>query len=93
MFDDLIDLVLPGAGWLVLGVVVGTVFSEQLRPVAKQAIKISLTVGERLQEATAEAYERGQDLVAEARHERANGARPRPRPPRRAARPRVAEQR
>lgn len=91
MFDDLIELVFPGTGWLVLGVALGTAFSEQLRPVAKEAIKIGLTVSERVQEAAAEAYERGQDLVAEARHERAAGSKPRPRPARQAARPRVSE--
>lgn len=82
MFGDLVELVFPGAGWLAIGVMVGTAFSKQLRPVAKQAIKLGLTVGERLQEVTAEAYERGQDLVAEARHEHANSSSPRPRPAR-----------
>jgi hypothetical protein len=92
MFDDLIELVLPGTGWLALGVVVGTAFSEQLRPVAKEAIKVSLALSERLQEGTAEAYERGQDLVADVRHDRAgNSGRPRPRPARRAARRRGAK--
>jgi Protein of unknown function (DUF5132) len=89
MFGDLIELVVPGAGWLALGVVVGTAFGDRLRPVAKQAIKIGLTVAERFQEATAEAYERGQDLVAEARHERANSSAKKPRPAQPAARRRA----
>lgn len=93
MFGDLIELVFPRAGWLVLGVAVGTAFGEQLRPVAKQAIRLGLTVGERLQEVTAEVYERGQDLVAEVRHERASNSSPRPRPARQTPRrrpPKVA---
>jgi len=89
MFGDLIELVFPGAGWLALGVVVGTAFGDRLRPVAKQAIKLGLTVGERLQEATAEAYERGQDLVAEARQERANSSAKKPRPAQPAAKRRA----
>ena len=93
MFDELVEVMFPGAGWLAIGLAIGTAFSEQLRPVAKEAIKIGMTVGERVQEATAEAYERGQDLVAEARAERVtgNGATGPARRPRRTARPRAAE--
>lgn len=90
MFNDLIESVIPGAGWLAVGMAIGTLFSDSLRPVAKEAIKLGIDVGERLQEATAEAYERGQDLVAEARAERVNGTSA-ARPARRATRPRTAE--
>jgi hypothetical protein len=48
-----------------------TAFNDQVRRVAKEAIKLGMTAGERIQEVTAEAYERGQDLVAEVRAERA----------------------
>lgn len=89
MLGDLVELVFPGAGWMALGVVVGTAFGDRLRPVAKRAIKLGLTVSERLQEATAEAYERGQDLVAEARHERASDSAKRPRAPQPAAKRRA----
>ncbi len=61
-----------------------TAFNDQVRRVAKEAIKLGMTAGERVQEVTAEAYERGQDLVAEVRAERAEKqSPPSPRPTRR----------
>ena len=90
MFEDLIGLVFPGAGWLAVGVAVGTAFGDRLRPAAKEALKLGMAVGDRVQGATAEAFERGQDLVAEARVERTNGGAPGPRPGSRSARPRPA---
>jgi hypothetical protein len=71
MVEDLIELIFPGVGWLAIGVVVGSAFSSRLRPAAKEALKFGMAVGERVQGATAEAFERGQDLVAEARAEHA----------------------
>ena len=71
MFEDLLELAFPGGALLAAGVAVGAAFGRQLRPVAKQAIKLGLTAGAMAQEAAAEMYERGQDLVAEARHEHA----------------------
>ena len=53
-----------------VGVAVGAAFGEQLRPLAKQVIKAGLTVADQVQRVAAEAYERGQDLIAEARKER-----------------------
>lgn len=76
MFDDLLEIFVPGGAWLGAGVVLGAAFGKQLRPVAKGAIKYGLEAGERMQALAAEAYERGQDLVAEARHERAEAASP-----------------
>jgi hypothetical protein len=55
-----------------------TTFNDQLRWVAKEAIKLGMAAGDRLQEVTAEAYERGQDLVAEVRAERAEKQPPQP---------------
>lgn len=60
-----------------------TAFNDQLRRAAKEAIKFGMTAGERIQEATAEAYERGQDLIAEVRAERAGKQSPPTSPPER----------
>jgi hypothetical protein len=79
MVEEVLELAFPGGALLAAGVAVGAAFGRQLRPVAKEAIKLGLTAGALVQEAAAEAYERGQDLVAEARYEHAqehNGGRP-----------------
>ena len=67
MFEELIETFVPGGGWLVAGVVLGTAFGDRLRPLAKTALKTGMAFAERAQEAGMEAIERGQDLVAEAR--------------------------
>lgn len=69
MVEELIEAVVPGGVWVAMGVAIGAAFGERLRPVAKEAIKTGMTMAERLQEAGAEAYEKAQDLVAEARYE------------------------
>jgi hypothetical protein len=70
MVEELVEAVVPGGAWLAVGVALGVAFGERLRPVAKSALKVGMDVVERAQVAGAEALERGQDLVAEARHER-----------------------
>lgn len=57
-----------------------TTFNDQVRWVAKEAIKLGMAAGDRIQEVTAEAYERGQKLVGEVRAERAE-KQPQPPPP------------
>lgn len=74
MFEDLLEIFVPGGAWLGAGLVLGAAFGKQLRPVAKGAIKYGMEAGEQLQALAAEALERGQDLVAEAQHERAVAA-------------------
>jgi hypothetical protein len=78
MFDELVELVFPGGAFIALGVAVGAAFGKQLRPVAKEVVKFTLTVAEQVQGAAAEASERAQDLIAEAKHEQqaagANGS-------------------
>ncbi|MDQ6637406.1 MAG: DUF5132 domain-containing protein [Candidatus Dormibacteraeota bacterium] len=69
MFADLLEAVIPGGLYIGLGVAIGAAFSERLRPVAKRAVKVGMTGAERLQEISAEALEKAQDLVAEARYE------------------------
>ena len=71
MFEELLEAVVPGGVWLAAGVALGAAFGERLRPVAKEAIKLGMTVAERAQGSAAELYERAEDLIAEARHERA----------------------
>jgi hypothetical protein len=69
---ELFEALLGGAGWGVgLGVVLGaaSLAGKGLRPVAKEAIKLGMTAGTRLQEWTAEMREQVDDIVAEARAE------------------------
>lgn len=86
MVDELLQSVVPRGACLAAGLVLGVLFSHELRPVAKRAIKWGMAAGGTVQEVAAEAFERGQDLFAEARYEREqelheaeerrNGARP-----------------
>lgn len=74
---ELFDALLGGAGWgLGLGAAVGVVSlaGKGLRPVAKEAIKLGMTAGARVQEWTAEMREQADDLVAEARAEQGGEA-------------------
>ena len=77
MFEELAELLFPGGALVAFGVGIGAAFGQQLRPVAKQVVKGGMVAASRLQEFAAEAYEQGQDLVAEARQEveHENGAR------------------
>lgn len=70
MIEEIFETILPGGAWLTAGVVVGAAFGSALRPVAVRALALGMDAAERLQEAGAEAYEKAQDLVAEARHDR-----------------------
>lgn len=69
MVDEVIERFVPGGVFIVIGVAVGAAFGERLRPVAKEALKQGMTLAERGQEAAAEAFEKAQDLIAEARYE------------------------
>ena len=69
MIDELVETFIPGGALIGIGVAIGAAFSKQLRPVAKEAIKVGMNVAGQMQQAAAEAYERTQDLVAEARYE------------------------
>ncbi len=75
---ELFEAVLGGAGWgLGIGAALGVVSiaGKGLRPVAKEAIKLGMTAGNRVQEWTAEMREQVDDIVAEARSEQdGNGA-------------------
>ena len=70
MIDEVVETILPGGAWLAAGVAIGSAFGGALRPVAVRVMVAGLAAAERLQEVGAEAYERTQDLIAEARHER-----------------------
>lgn len=88
MIDEVVEAVLPGGAWLTAGIAIGAAFGTALRPVAVRLLVAGLVATERLQEVGAEAYEKAQDLVAEARHERERGRQAETRPP--AARRRTA---
>ncbi|HYW27224.1 MAG TPA: hypothetical protein VE953_23845 [Terriglobales bacterium] len=70
MIDELVETILPGGVWLTAGVVVGAAFGTALRPAAVRVMAVGMAAADRLQEVGAETYEKVQDLVAEARHER-----------------------
>ena len=72
MFEELAETVFPGGAFVAIGLTLGAAFGEQLRPLAKQVVKAGMAVADQVQAAAAEAYERSQDLVAEARQEREN---------------------
>lgn len=67
--DELLELIFPGGALVGIGIAIGAAFSKQLRPVAKQALKAGMAVGDQVRVAAAEAAERAQDLMAEARSE------------------------
>lgn len=74
---ELFEALLGGAGWGVgLGVVLGvaSLAGKGVRPVAKEAIKLGMTAGARVQEWTAEMREQVDDLVAEARADQGGAA-------------------
>jgi hypothetical protein len=69
---ELFEALLGGAGWGVgLGVVLGaaSIAGKGLRPLAKEAVKLGMTAGSRVQEWTADMREQVDDIVAEARAE------------------------
>jgi hypothetical protein len=90
MIDELLEMILPGGAWLAAGIAIGAAFGTSLRPTAVRVMAAGLAAADRLQEAGAEAYEKAQDLMAEARHEREQrqtaDSRPAPAARRRAAR-------
>jgi hypothetical protein len=69
MLEELTELAFPGGAFVAAGVAVGATFGQQLRPFAKEVLKTGMKLAAQVQEAAAEAYEQGQDLIAEARHE------------------------
>lgn len=70
MIDEIVERILPGGIWLAAGIAVGAAFGESLRPIAIRAVKVGIEIADRVQAAGAEAYEKAEDLIAEARHER-----------------------
>lgn len=83
MVEEIVETIVPGGAWLVVGLAVGSAFGERLRPAAKTVLKAGMGLAERAQQVGLETVERGQDLVAEARYEREQE---RPRASRRPAR-------
>jgi hypothetical protein len=69
MFETLLESVIPGGVYMAVGLALGAAFSKQLRPLVKEAVKAGLSLAAVAEEAAAEAYERSQDLIAEARYE------------------------
>src|SRR5438270_8851652 len=74
MIDELIETALPWGAFAALGALVGAAFPQETRAVSKRAIRTALRITDWAREVGSEAYEKGQDVVAEARleYEQAN---------------------
>lgn len=70
MLDEIVETIIPGGIWLAAGIAVGATFASSLRPMVVRAMRTGIDVADRVQAVGAEALERAEDMVAEARHER-----------------------
>lgn len=75
MLDELAERVIPWGGLGALGVVAGSLFPDETRKLAKVLLRGAMRAGTVATALAAEAYEKSQDLVAEARAEEAESQR------------------
>ncbi len=69
MLDDLLEVVLPWGTFAVLGALIGSAFPNETRKATKSVVRAALRASDWARVFGAEAYEKGQDIVAEARAE------------------------
>jgi len=69
MVDEILEFAIPWGAWAALGALVGSAFPKETRAATKTVIRTGLRVGDWAREVGAEAYEKGQDVFAEARAE------------------------
>ena len=69
MLDDLLEVVLPWGTFAVIGALIGSAFPQETRKATKSVLRAALRASDWAREFGAEAYEKGQDIVAEARTE------------------------
>jgi hypothetical protein len=74
LIDEIIETAVPWGAFAALGALVGAAFPRETRKVSKKAIRAALRITDWAREAGSEAYEKGLDVVAEARleHEQAS---------------------
>jgi hypothetical protein len=68
--EDIIESAIPWGGFLAVGALVGASFPEETRDLARRAALAGMRLAEKAREVGAETFERGQDILAEARAER-----------------------
>lgn len=69
MIDDILEVALPWGVFAALGALIGSAFPRETRNATKAVVRTGLRVGDWAREFGAEAYEKGQDVIAEARAE------------------------
>lgn len=69
MIDDILEVALPWGIFAALGALVGSAFPRETRNATKAVVRTGLRIGDWAREVGAEAYEKGQDVIAEARAE------------------------
>lgn len=79
MLDELFEVALPWGTFAVLGALIGSAFPQETRKATKAVLRAGLRASDWAREFGAEAYEKGQDIVAEARAEHDSGERETPR--------------
>lgn len=75
MIDDILEVALPWGIFAALGALVGSAFPRETRNATKAVLRTGLRIGDWAREVGAEAYEKGQDVIAEARAEYQQDAR------------------
>jgi hypothetical protein len=69
MIDDILEVALPWGLFAALGALVGSAFPRETRNATKAVVRTALRAGDWAREVGAVAYEKGQDVIAEARSE------------------------
>lgn len=69
MIDEIVETALPWGAWIAIGALAGAAFPQESRSALKAALRTGFRLADWAREAGAEAYEKGQDVYAEARAE------------------------
>ena len=69
MIDEIVERAVPWGVFIAIGALVGAAFPQETRRAAKAAMLTGFRAADWLQGMGAEAFEKGQDVVAEARLE------------------------
>jgi hypothetical protein len=69
MIDEILERAIPWGVFIGLGALVGAAFPRETRAAAKTVVLTGFRAADWLQSAGAEAFEKGQDVIAEARLE------------------------
>lgn len=69
MIDEIVETAVPWGAWIAIGALAGAAFPEESRTAVKAILRTGFRLADWAKEAGAEAYEKGQDIYAEARVE------------------------